>query len=220
MTWTSFPRSAQHKAKIAEALKASWNNPSDKQLAQLERIKGIRKGSVLSIETREKMAEAHRGNFHTVESKKLMAEKARRWKRSDEIKHRLATLRTGSTASEETRDKMSDSARRRWQRITKKIGTWYPTKYYCKDGSVITMRSTWETAFASWLDDQNLTWLYESSIQLADGRVYLPDFYVGDWEMYFEVKGWPYNLDKYTQAVKEGYLVLLVGNINDLGGLR
>ena len=54
----------------------------------------------------------------------------------------------------------------------------------------INMRSSWEVLVAQWLDDQDLTWFYEpDELDCEDLGVYVPDFYVKEWNKYIEVKG-------------------------------
>lgn len=58
----------------------------------------------------------------------------------------------------------------------------------------ITFRSSWEAAFAKWLDESGLTWQYEGRKFLftLDGRKrsYTPDFYVEEWGVWVDVKGY------------------------------
>lgn len=69
-------------------------------------------------------------------------------------------------------------------------GSWYE----CKDGSKVWMRSSWEVKFATYLDNNNIEWLYEIKkfpiTYLDTNGTYTPDFYLVEDNKYIEVKGW------------------------------
>lgn len=53
------------------------------------------------------------------------------------------------------------------------------------------MRSSYEIAFAQWLDKNNVKWLYEPKrFNLNDILTYCPDFYLPKTNKYIEIKGW------------------------------
>jgi hypothetical protein len=61
----------------------------------------------------------------------------------------------------------------------------------CPNGKTVSMRSTWEAAYAGWLDEQKIYWEYEpKTFILKDGSAYTPDFYLEQTDEWVEVKGW------------------------------
>ena len=70
------------------------------------------------------------------------------------------------------------------------------SKYKCKDGSMVTMDSTWETVMAMRLDELNVKWERDENMKLeyrsktGRKRNYIPDFYLPDYDVYIEVKGY------------------------------
>jgi len=54
----------------------------------------------------------------------------------------------------------------------------------------IWMRSTWETLFAQFLDLSGIKWLHESKRFYFENCSYCPDFYIPEWKLYIEIKGW------------------------------
>jgi len=61
----------------------------------------------------------------------------------------------------------------------------------CHDGSVVSLRSRWEAAYAEYLDRNNIKWLYEHrTFILHNGRAYTPDFFLMDTNEWVEIKGW------------------------------
>lgn len=61
----------------------------------------------------------------------------------------------------------------------------------CPNGETVSMRSTWEAAYARWLDEQKIHWEYEpKTFILEDGSAYTPDFYLEQTDEWIEVKGW------------------------------
>jgi len=67
----------------------------------------------------------------------------------------------------------------------------YFARYVDSQGRITKFRSTWEAAFARYLDNNYLKWAYEAHAWLlSDGSAYIPDFWVPSIDTYFEVKGW------------------------------
>lgn len=76
------------------------------------------------------------------------------------------------------------------------------------------MRSSWEIAYAKWLDRNNIKWLYEQKIfeityeyggELNEGT-YRPDFYLPETNEYIEIKGyWRDDARVKFEAFKEKY---------------
>ena len=60
-------------------------------------------------------------------------------------------------------------------------GNYYKNKY---------MRSSYEIAYARWLDFHNIRWQYESKTFDLGNTTYTPDFYLLDIDEYIEIKGW------------------------------
>jgi hypothetical protein len=81
-----------------------------------------------------------------------------------------------------------------------KSPNWKRIKY--KD---ILMRSTWEVAYAKYLDKQNIKWLYESKTFDLGNTTYTPDFYLPESNTYVEIKGW---MRKKSQEKIEKFLLL------------
>ncbi len=55
----------------------------------------------------------------------------------------------------------------------------------------IWMRSSWEAAYARYLDSNSITWLYESkTFDLKNGTTYTPDFFLPKTKEYIEIKGY------------------------------
>jgi DNA-directed RNA polymerase subunit RPC12/RpoP len=60
----------------------------------------------------------------------------------------------------------------------------------------IWMRSSWEVAYAKYLDKQGIKWFYESKTFDLGDTTYTPDFYLPEIDMYIEIKGWMRNKSK------------------------
>lgn len=52
------------------------------------------------------------------------------------------------------------------------------------------MRSSWEVLLAIWLDFSNIKWLYEPKTFHLESMNYTPDFYLPEFDIWIEVKGW------------------------------
>jgi hypothetical protein len=53
----------------------------------------------------------------------------------------------------------------------------------------IKMRSSWEVAYAKYLDKNNIKWLYEPKTFDLGNTTYTPDFYLPETDTYIEIKG-------------------------------
>lgn len=61
-----------------------------------------------------------------------------------------------------------------------------PKKYkYCNKW----FRSSWEVAYAKYLDKNNIKWLYEPKTFDLGNTTYTPDFYLPETDTYIEIKG-------------------------------
>ena len=85
-------------------------------------------------------------------------------------------------------------ARKRYRRKKK---LWSKrSDYTCLDGSIVSMDSTWEVACATRLDELGIHWIRNPSLKLKyttrgrRARNYIPDFYLPDYDVYIEVKGY------------------------------
>jgi len=71
-----------------------------------------------------------------------------------------------------------------------------PSIYTTLDGREVSMDSTWEVAAAKRLDDLGVQWERDKNIRLnyltrgKRKRYYIPDFYLPDYDLYIEVKGY------------------------------
>lgn len=80
--------------------------------------------------------------------------------------------------SDHAKQNMSDSAKRR----VEKFGPSFPDKY--KDTG---FRSKTEYYFSKHLDELNVNYEYENCIKDSNGKLYFPDFYLPDHNLYVEV---------------------------------
>jgi hypothetical protein len=61
--------------------------------------------------------------------------------------------------------------------------------YYGKHGRM-PMRSTWEVAYAKYLDSLGVSWLYEAITFVFQDFSYTPDFYLREEDVFVEIKGY------------------------------
>jgi len=54
----------------------------------------------------------------------------------------------------------------------------------------IFMRSSWEIAYAKYLDKKGIKWLYEPKVFNLGEMTYTPDFYLPEKDLYIEIKGY------------------------------
>ncbi|MAI39209.1 MAG: hypothetical protein CL599_16935 [Alteromonas sp.] len=93
-------------------------------------------------------------------------------------------------------------ARKRRKKKPKKKLWSRKSDYACLDGSIVSMDSSWEVACAKRLDELGVKWTRDTSLKLQYRteklrlRNYIPDFYLPEYDIYLEVKGY------WTEAAK------------------
>ena len=90
-------------------------------------------------------------------------------------------------------------------------------EYQATDGKTYNFRSSWELAFARWLDRIGTRWEYEpATVKLQDGRRYTPDFRVyppGVDCVWVEIKGVRrYGTEKFQAFRALGYYAIMLGD--------
>jgi predicted nuclease of restriction endonuclease-like RecB superfamily len=87
-------------------------------------------------------------------------------------------------------------ARKRKRRSKRKKLWSKQSEFTRKDGSVVTMDSTWEVMMANRLNELEIKWIRDPKMKLeyktrgGRSRNYIPDFYLPDLDIYIEVKGY------------------------------
>ena len=92
-------------------------------------------------------------------------------------------------------------------RKKKKSGLWSKQSVYVKsDGTEVVMDSSWEHICATKLDEAGIKWhrspdmILEYRTVRNRKRKYIPDFYLPDYDLYIEVKGYWTDAAKHKMA--------------------
>ena len=149
-------------------------------------------GKRVSDETRKRMSESSwirrnpdkhpfLGRTHDEATRKLLSDKQRAYSRR--YGNQFLTGRSKGKHSKDTIARISaanSNKQPRWKGRT-----------FVYDGphGRIMMRSSYELAYAGWLDEQGISWTYEPRFKLSDGRIFSPDFQL-DSGVIIEVKGY------------------------------
>lgn len=97
------------------------------------------------------------------------------------------------------------------------------TFQYSGINGIFKMRSSYELAYAGWLDTNHIKWQYEPKFKLSDGRMFAPDFKLLDSDTIVEVKGywtdkgrekWQLFCEQYPEIKKT---VLMKHDLRNLG---
>ena len=126
---------------------------------------------------------------------------------------RRRVLELGYKESPETRQKKSLANRGKPGLVESGLRSknqWHHYPYLDRRGRVWDFKSSWEFAFATWLDRQELAWFYEPVLLLSTGQKWKVDFWVEEHECHYEVKGHIYDRSKYKQALLDGIKVVLI----------
>lgn len=115
---------------------------------------------------------------------------------TDETKTKISKANTGKKHKEEIKQKIKESVQQNinndnWHLSFSKART-IEYKGYKFQGS-------WEVAFAKYLDNLNIKWERSNKkfdyTYNNDNHKYLPDFYLPDYNLYIEIKGYPTQRD-------------------------
>ncbi len=172
MAWPKGPRSEKHKANIAAAL--TGRMLSDAHKAAISAGKFGKPGRAMSDENKAALKKANTGSKRTPEAKAIMAAKKKgkpgywtgkeRGPLTPEWAHKIAVGNKGRIAA-------------------------YPKEWTYYDGKAF--RSPWEALLAQEFDLRQIRWEYESTrVDIGPTETYLPDFYLPDHGVYWEVKGY------------------------------
>jgi len=140
--------------------------------------------------------------------------------------------------SEETRKKISnknknrivsDDTRLKTSKSMKLAVLKYPESYSINNvsGRVKTLeyngtklKGKWELLVAKYLDDNNIKWTNKingiSYIWQESEHLYFPDFYLTDYNMYVEVKGYQRDRDLYKWKVVDNLILIKKNEINNI----
>lgn len=146
--------------------------------------KTFHKNKKVSIKTRNKMSESQKKRDPLTRKKIESTEKIRKKlsKSQKEYCHRFGNQFAGKKHKEETKALLSF-------KNTGKEPKWKGRIFnYNGPNGTIKMRSSYELAYANWLDEQNIGWIYEPSFILSNGKTFSPDFQLSSGDI-IEIKG-------------------------------
>ena len=101
--------------------------------------------------------------------------------------------------------------------------------YTTVDGFEVLMDSTWEVALAKKLDELGIKWVRDESMILeyktvrGRKRKYIPDFYLPDFKLYVEVKGYWTDAarHKMKDVVERNQVeILVLESLNDIADVH
>lgn len=164
-----------------------------KKLSECSKGNKNRLGKTFTPEQRAKIAKANTGHIH-----------------SEEQKRKISESLIGNKRALGNRHKKSESFKKNQAEIMKgnKRGTHSHGKRCYYESPLqgrVCFRSSWEKAYAEWLDEQEIVWTYEDKTFDLGDSTYTPDFYLIKEEKYIEVKGY---LTEYAKVKMDKFAVL------------
>ena len=206
-------QSEEAKKKISDKMKiinAGENNPMFGKVGELHH----NYGKPMSEEQKLKLSKSHKGKPSSFKGKKHTEEA----KRANAEAHMGKTpwnkgIETGSL-DQEHKDNISNSIIEWWKNLPEDIKiarnrkiseskqgklTYLrnPGKYYdCLNGEQIWLRSSFEVRVVQKLESLDIKWLYEPKSFDLGNHFYHPDFYLPEYNLWWEVKGWLQDQDR------------------------
>jgi predicted nuclease of restriction endonuclease-like RecB superfamily len=120
------------------------------------------------------------GRHHTKKTKQILSEKQKNW-----CKEHGNQFLTGKSQGKHTKDSLSIMSEKNSGKEPKWRGRVF--QYTGCQGS-FKLRSSYELAYAKWLDSQGINWKYEPKFRLSNGRTFSPDFLLENGDI-IEIKG-------------------------------
>lgn len=188
-----------------------------------EETKELLRARVVTPETREKLRLAGLGKKQTPEQqeKKRVAmlgkpgpNKGRKF--SSEVRQKMSLAAKGRVFSDEHRRNLSKASKGHppYGRPEKSKMFYYTAK----DGCIYHLASSYENEVARYLDSINELWKYTGratshSMKLSNGCRYYPDFYLANYDIHIDPKGWDRDPRKREMVESEypGQVVFLIG---------
>lgn len=203
---------------------------------QKERVSEVNRGKIISEEHKLKLSISKMGELNPAkrpEVRKKMSDSAKKHppnslghKPSTETLLKMSISRKGKCVGElnsmkrpEIRAKVSGRNNGMYGKPSPHGAGRGKGAYFTKtDGVSVYLRSTYETMFAIGLEQNEIIWKYENRFDLGD-CTYLPDFYLPEYDLYIEVKGW-LSKKAYGKLIKFSELYpnikLVVFELNDI----
>lgn len=125
---------------------------------------------------------------------------------SEETRKKLGNSWRGKKMSEETKEKIKNTIKQNIEN-----NNWHLSfsKSRTFEYKGIKFQGSWEVNFAKYLDNKNIKWerphkTYKYIFENEDHR-YLPDFYLPEYNLYIEIKGYPTKRDfsKWNQFTED-----------------
>lgn len=171
--------------------------------------KGRGKGIPKSPEAKLKMSIAKVGKKPSLETRKLWSKQRQKNKHplwgkhhSKETVEKIRQSNIGHVRSLESRLKQSKSISGKNNHEYGKLPSVLVshgrrTYYFSPLQGTVCFRSSYELAYAKYLDQNKILWLYElETFELSNNTTYTPDFFLPQFEKFIEVKGYMRSTDK------------------------
>lgn len=142
-------------------------------------------------------------------------------KMSDETKQKISNVWKGRKHTKETKEKISKTM----QQVVKNKPDSYngvningKVKKYKYNN--VSLDGTWELTFAQYLDKNNIKWERPHKgfeyIWNNDKHIYYPDFYLTDYNVYIEIKGFETERDYIKWKSLSNLIIIKRKEINDI----
>jgi hypothetical protein len=158
-------------------------------------MSNILKGRIISEEQRKLISESKKGCISwnkgiscSEEQKENIRKTLIGYKHNQETKDLWSKQRKGVPKSEEHRKNIgkANKGRQPSHKCFRGKGCYYDSPLQGK----IYLKSSYEIAYAKWLDLNNILWLYEMERFGLGETTYTPDFFLPKFEKFIEVKGY------------------------------
>lgn len=114
------------------------------------------------------------------------------------------------------------------RKIMSKFGGYKKNSGKCKylefqknNGNIVSLQGTWEYRLATFLENKNITWIKNTKgfpyVFNNKEKKYFPDFYINEWDIFIEVKGYETEMDREKwKQFPHKLLIIKKNEINNL----
>jgi hypothetical protein len=163
----------------SERIKKAWEDPN--KIATLSEAVKEKWNDPEYKAKQAKKAEEYRGTHRDPVTKEKISKTLTGIKRSPKTKELMSKVKTGANNGMYGKPAPPGA------------GSGKSSFYTRKDGKVVRLRSTYEPLVAFILDRDNIRWEYERTIELEGFSPYHIDFYLPDYDVWLEPKGYMRN---------------------------
>ena len=220
----SHPHTSKHNANIAKGVQKAYEDPAlHEKLSTFHEQRWAAMSDRERAELAEKIAAPQRGREFTPEHLAAIQE-ANSKPRTPEHRAKLSEACKGRSGKSPDPEIEAERVRKIIAKQKGHIPRYGKEPFWYESGDrCVAMRSSWEVAYAKFLDSHGWEWQYEPKAFDLGDSTYTPDFYLPLMDAYVEIKGYltranKFKIDRFRELYPNvGWKLLEKSGLESLG---